>query len=108
MKKYIYKDIILEKEFSFFEIKDTLRGFVDFNYASLPIEIKYNIKNNILYGDLIARQDLKGYYPCIGYNSVKNINGIPVSGRILTIGFTKTPNDDLSIPVIKEYNSIIK
>lgn len=104
MKKYIYKDVLLERQFSFFEIKYPLRGFIDFNYCDLPVQIEWRVNDEGLYGNLISYYDLISYYPCIGYTSVQKVNGVITSGRILTIGFTKTPNDDENIPMITKDN----
>jgi len=100
MKRYIYKDVLLEKEFSFFKIKEPLRGFIDFNYARLPIQIEWRLNDGFLYGNLISYYDLDKLYPCIGYTGLKKENDIITEGKILTIGFTKTQNDDDSIPMI--------
>ena len=108
MKKYIYSDIILEKEFSFFKIENPLRGFIDFDYTNLTIEINWYLKDNVLYGNLISINDLSGYYPCIGYTGIKKLNGKIISGKIYCVGFSKEPNEDTTIPIIKEPNSIIE
>jgi len=104
---YTYKTVLLEiEDKEVLTFKERLGGFLELNPERDALDKVANITNlrvteDGLFGDIESIVRLDGLYPSIRYVAKKFRDNLVLEGKILSIGFTKERNIDLSIPPIE-------